>query len=337
MDRTHTDLPTQHLHGIGELLQAVPYLLGFHPRDSLVVVGLAGRVLVVTARLDLADVPASIDYTVEAMARGGCTALFAALYAPPPAGDYDEVARVVSAAADAYRCRLLDVVLHDDGRWWSLDCPSLPCCPPEGRLVPLEPTAFTVAATVDGVVALPDRADVAAQLDPRPPAELAALEPALAEAEHAGVRAALDGTLGRHERSVKRAIFAAARASDEAPEGGWPPPDGETVARFGAALSVTELRDAIWLAIDDGRLDGRVLWRELACRLPPPYSAAPLFLYGWASWRAGNATLAGMAAHRALSSDPGYGAGELLLAAVGHGMDPRRVPRLRSGRVRRAR
>jgi len=39
----------------GDLIEAIPYLLGFHPRDSLVVVGLAGTRVSVTARIDLDD------------------------------------------------------------------------------------------------------------------------------------------------------------------------------------------------------------------------------------------------------------------------------------------
>src|ERR1700689_466378 len=46
---------TLRLRDPGELLEAVPYLIGFHPRDSLVVVGLEGRQVAVTLRLDIGD------------------------------------------------------------------------------------------------------------------------------------------------------------------------------------------------------------------------------------------------------------------------------------------
>jgi hypothetical protein len=130
----------------------------------------------------------------------------------------------------------------------------------------------------------------------------------------------------RHARSLKRAIFAAARAADA---GAARLPDDQ-VARFGVGLAETHLRDSVWLAIDDGRLDGFELWRDLGRRLPPPYDAPALFLAGWASWRAGNGTLASVAAQRAVESDPTYSAADLLLAAISQGLDPRGVPRLRS-------
>jgi hypothetical protein len=101
--------------------------------------------------------------------------------------------------------------------------------------------------------------------------------------------------------------------------------------RFGAALSTIEVRDACWLAVEAGRMDGEDLWRELSRRLPAPYDAAPLFLFGWQRWRNGDGVLAGIAARRALDSDAGYTAADLLHLAVTDGLDPFRTPRLRKG------
>jgi hypothetical protein len=179
------------------------------------------------------------------------------------------------------------------------------------------------------VVALPDRAALEAQFEPVAEAERQRLRPAIEAADRAARRQALAGDAARYERSVKRALFAAAR---ESVEPAWPGlPDAET-ARFGAALSCPAIRDAVWKAVDDGRLDGRPLWRELGRRLPVPYDAPPLFLFGWAAWRAGDGTTAGMAAERAVRSDPAYSPADLLLAALAHAVDPRRAPRLRLNR-----
>src|SRR5262249_24197953 len=156
------------------------------------------------------------------------------------------------------------------------------------------PSEFAAAATFDGVVALPDRAALAALLAPEPDDERAALDPLIAAAENDAVQQTIDGQARRWEVSVKRALFRAAREADEADDLAGAP--GEVVARFGAALAVISIRDALWLAIDDGRLDGRALWRDLSRRLPSPYAAGPLFLYGWAAWRAGDGALAGIAA-----------------------------------------
>src|SRR5207253_2989413 len=122
--------------------------------------------------------------------------------------------------------------------------------------------------------------------------------------EDAAERAALEGAASRRTRSVKRAVFSAARSADA----GAAPVSDDDVARFGVALSEIDIRDSVWMAVDDRRLDGFELWRDLARRLPEPYDAAPLFLVGRCAWRNGNGTIAAVAAQRAVESDPHYSA-----------------------------
>jgi hypothetical protein len=328
--------PVHRISGPVELLEAVPYLLGFHPHRSLVLVGLHDNRLVVTGRLDLADAdhPGVVESTVAAFERGGATSVIAVAYdhAAPAPGDpaqrarWRELAHRVRREIEAVGCELGDALLVAGGRWWSLTCDIPACCPPEGQLLDEPASAFAAQATFEGMVALPDRASLEALFEPAPDDERERLEPDIAEEERAAVRAVLEGKHPRRERGIKRALFAAARASDQ--PGAARLRDVEVV-RYGVALSATSFRDALWLAVDAHRLDGRPLWRELARRLPAPYDAAPLFLHGWASWRAGDGTQAGMAAERAVQSDPAYTAADLLMAAVTSGLSPHGVPRLR--------
>jgi hypothetical protein len=322
----------QRISGPAELVQAVPYLLGFHPRASLVLIGLHDAALVVTARLDLDDADDALRHTVGSLARAGSTEVVAIVFGGAPDRDpsvplpWSAVAWDVADEVAAAGCELADALLVDGARWWSYECTDEMCCPRSGRTLPDAPSTFTTAATVAGIAVLPTRDALAAQLDPAPDEERAALLPLIEQEEHEIVAAALEAGSKRRERAAKRAVFAAARASDE-PR--WTPPDAEEVARFGVALSDRALRDAAWMAVDDDRLDGRALWRELAVRLPAPYQATPLFLLGWRAWRHGNGALARVAADRVLAADPQYSPADLLLAALTHGMDPRRVPRLR--------
>jgi hypothetical protein len=322
----------QRISGPAELVQAVPYLLGFRPHHSLVLIGLCDAMLVVTARVDLDDADSALRQTVRSMARGGSTEFVAIIYGGPPHPvprvplPWSAVARKVAREVAAAGCGLVDTLLASDTTWWSYDCADPRCCPRSGRDLPEAPSSFTTAATVAGIAVLPTRAAVAAQLDPAPEAERAALLPLIEQAEHEIVAAALDAGSKRHGRAVKRAVFAAARASDQ-PR--WPVPTDEDVARFGVALSELALRDAVWMAVDDDRLDGRALWRELATRLPTPYQAAPLLLLGWRAWRHGDGALARIAAERVIAADPRYSPADLLLAALTHGVDPRQIPKLR--------
>jgi hypothetical protein len=323
----------------GDLIEAIPYLLGFHPRDSLVLVGLADTRVSVTARVDLGELadPSTLAETVRVVAGGDATQLIAAIYdhgavdVVKPGLPYRQLVRDVGVCADEFEIDLVEAVLVSADRWWSYACSDDRCCPAEGRELPGDASPCRAAATFAGLVALADRAELAALLEPEDAAHRARLEPAIAEHENLAVAAVVGGYDKRQQRSVKRAIFAATRDADASlfPGAGGGGLLDDQVCRFVAALAETSIRDAVWLAVDQRRLDGRALWRELARRAPSPYDAAPLFLFGWASWRDGNGTSAGMAAARALASDPGYTAAELLLGALHQGLDPHRTPRLR--------
>jgi hypothetical protein len=334
-------VPTLRVRGPADLVQAVPYLLGFHPSRSLVLLGLDHGRVVVTARMDLADLaePMLLPGTVSAMNRGGADKFVGVIFDDAALGDgrpgetrplpWTGAAAEVSAAVERVGAVVDDVLLVSGSRMWSYTCDEPSCCPPEGEQ--LQPsTEVAAVATYAGLVALPDRAAVAALLDPAPASQRAALLPRLDQAERDSVATIVRGDSVRADRSIKRALFAAARSADS-PGTQFDLSDDEVV-RFGVALQRIQLRDAAWMAIDDRRIDGRPLWRLLARRLPEPYDAPALFLFGWRTWRDGDGALAGMAAERALASDPGYSAADLLLAALSQAIDPRHMPRLRRAR-----
>lgn len=324
----------------GDLIDLIPYLLGFHPRSSLVLIGLHEGRVAATARADLADIAASqvqLSETIQLVIRSKADQLIAAIYDDrarigpnDSTTTHRDTIHALGRLADSASLRLTDALLVARGRWRSYLCDDEQCCPPDGTALVGDASVAAATATYAGLVALPDRSDVTALLDPLPAEQRDALEPLIAHYENSAAAAILDGCSPRHQRSVKRALFAAARDGDRAlfpGQSGFVP--DEDVCRFAVALVDTPIRDAVWLATERRQLDGRALWREIARRAPQPYDAAPLFLYGWVCWRDGNGVLAALAAERALASDPGYRAADLLLGAVRHGLDPRRTPRLR--------
>ncbi|MGN6607791.1 MAG: DUF4192 domain-containing protein, partial [Jatrophihabitans sp.] len=180
-------------------------------------------------------------------------------------------------------------------------------------------SAVRASAIYAGLTAEPTRQDYLGRH--RPLEDRDELLPAIRACEDAEVRAMIADRLPTHHRAVTRAVFRATRSDV--------PPDDDTAARLLVGLRSFAVRDAVWLAVDDATLDGCQLWLDLARRAPAPYDAAPWFLLAWASWRAGRSVLARDAVERALGSDPGYSAADLLLAAIEHHLDPRRMPMLR--------
>lgn len=297
-------------------------------------VGLQGPRVCVTARLDLADCgPAELDHTLLTLLRGGCQSLLAAVFCGPDASHLAEFTPTIEALVAACQRRELlvgEVLIARDGQFWTyrdaIDDAA-------GRPVSGERSQAAATATYAGLVAHPDRASMIAVLDHDEDEVRAELQGPLREAESLALQALWNGTAERHRRSVKRAIFAAARLADATLALRRDSPQrAQELCRFGIGLTDIAVRDAVWIAVDQGRLDGRALWQELLNRLPAPFDAPPLFLFGWSCWREGNGVLAAEAALRALDSDPGYTAAELLFSAVDRGLDPHRTPRLRLSR-----
>lgn len=349
--------PLLSLRGPADLLELIPFLLGFHPADSVVVVELrrAQSRVGAVVRADLAQAAG------EEFARG----VAARLAAGPADGAvvviYGSTARSASmpaaaalvdrlkAALGAAGVPLCDALAVAGGRWRSYFCPDERCCPPAGHRLAGGPASPVAAAAVTaGLVAHHDRAALVRSLAPFPAAGSAALAGAVQRAEAALVLAAARrngmsawraGTRARFRRAVRRAHGGGDRPDGPAP--GWlADPD---VARLLIGLADTGARDACWRDLDRrcSAAAFAVCW-QLARRSVPPYRAAPLFLLGWAAWRRGDGVLARIAALQALDADADYDAARLLLVVLDHGIDPGELPKLnpqpgRSGPRRRPR
>ncbi|WBC11157.1 DUF4192 domain-containing protein [Micromonospora sp. WMMA1947] len=151
-----------------DMVAAVPYLLGFHPADSVVVVAVRGRRVVFAARGDLpapgADPGPAARHLAQVVARQDADAATVVGYGPAA-----RVTGIVDAIGDALTATglvVLDALRVTEGRWFSYLCAEPSCCPPEGT--PYDPAASQVsaAAVFAGQVALPDRAALVAQVSP---------------------------------------------------------------------------------------------------------------------------------------------------------------------------
>jgi hypothetical protein len=315
----------------GDLVEAAPYLIGFPPVESLVTVGLReenGRSLVtVTARVDLPTdgriLPAA-GPCLEAVDRSGAAHVAFLLFS---GGDHSQLRQYgldVAELAKAADLMVMDILMVDAERWWSLQCEEPGCCPPEGT-PRTNDSRVAAEAVLAGLAPSADRAELGKVFEP--------IEPAL-DLTSALARARLEtpDPIGRGRRlATDMALFhAEARRLVDDPDRKL---TAGQLARLGVALTETEFRDEIWMhGVDDLSLDGaEPVPRQLMTRLPGQLAAAPLFLYGWLQWRRGElgtSVRASMAADKALEADPGYSAAKLLDAAVQYGMNPRTTPLL---------
>ncbi|WP_146754642.1 DUF4192 domain-containing protein, partial [Micromonospora noduli] len=164
---TSTERPQLAVRSPADLIAAVPYLLGFHPTDSVVAVALVGRQIVFAARADLPD-PTELGglagHLAGVIRRQGAEAATVVGYGQP-----ERVTPAVDAVRDAlndFGLHVLDALRVTDGRWWSYLCTEPECCPPEGRRYDPTVNRLTASAVFAGQVALPDRGALVAQVAP---------------------------------------------------------------------------------------------------------------------------------------------------------------------------
>ena len=154
-----------------ELISAVPFLIGFHPADSLTVVAMHGPRITFAVRVDLPEhstpdeeARAAVLHLATVVLQQQAEAVSIIGY-----GDEPRVTPAVLRISDAFRkagLTIVDELRVAQGRFWSYLCTDQSCCPAEGR--PCEPPDSVVAAeaTFAGAVALPSREALAEQLTP---------------------------------------------------------------------------------------------------------------------------------------------------------------------------
>ncbi|MGA8046394.1 MAG: DUF4192 domain-containing protein [Dermatophilaceae bacterium] len=129
--------PTVRLRSPGEIVSAVPFLLGFVPEASVVVIALRGRRMVLTCRADLGDVthdPGPPQNIVAAVRRSGATDVLLIGYADARFSATVAV-RALSATLKTAGLRIQEVLTVADGRWFNEACHDERCCPAKGSAI----------------------------------------------------------------------------------------------------------------------------------------------------------------------------------------------------------
>ncbi|QBI55385.1 DUF4192 domain-containing protein [Streptomonospora litoralis] len=317
------------LTGPHDILAAVPYILGYHPREALIVLGLRGDPprLHTTLRRDLATgAGASVDEAAESMAAAlyteGCTTALAAGYGPAA-----EVTRQIDAlrtGAERAGIAVREALRVDQGRYWSYLCHEPDCCPPDG--VVFDPAVSAVAATAvaNGLTAWPSREHVRAHLAPVEGARRERMRASTRAAEERAARLRSGAEPGGRDifgprfraegaRVVRAAVGAAVR--------GEPPADPDRIAWLSVLLACLRVRDEAWVLIDqEDAAAQQELWRLVLRYAEPGYRPAPGALLAVTAWARGDTALAEAALERVWEADPSYSMAALVHRALRAGL-----------------
>lgn len=136
-DPTHAS-PMTTLTSPIDLLSAVPFMIGFTPEDSLVVMGLRSESVEVAMRIDFPDTidPDQISVIVNHLHTNQIEEALLVSYIPDAVTDADVVIKALSDALESGGFPLRESLIVVAGRWRSLVCGDSDCCPMEGQPLP---------------------------------------------------------------------------------------------------------------------------------------------------------------------------------------------------------
>ncbi|OEU86422.1 hypothetical protein DB35_10830 [Streptomyces abyssalis] len=346
------------LRNPAELADALPYLLGFYPDDSVVVVALHGprgrfggriRIGIPTSADEWGAVSEQVATCLEGEVRSDGRRPEGAivfLCQDPGAGQRKEevmqrlrpLAQALRTACGAREIPVYEALCLSDGSYWSYCCPDSSCCPSEGR--PLGATGTSAMAAAAAYAGIQVRGSLR-EMERR----LAALGSGLAQEQESALDSASsalvprmlapDGCAAVRAETLRLARSLLDRFREAVPDQA----DSALADEYDDALLGHDDAAAVILGLQDRRTRDRAaewmegsdsapalrLWRALSRRCVGPYSehaAAPLTLAGWVAWSTGDGPSARVALDRALRSDPDYVFAQLLHRAFNDGMDP---------------
>lgn len=317
------------LRGPDAVIAAIPYLLGFHPQDSLVIVWMQQRRICLTQRADLPAVDDGGGLEVDAVAivatNAKATSAIAVIYGEHPhtqGGWRSDVYDGLVAGMDAAQVTLVDALHVHQGRWWSYQCHQQ-CCPPSGRVIDVMVQQEVAAILAAGSEPAASREAVIGLMAPDPQSleRVGPLVDALADGLRArlGVPAELEAW---RDEQVKRLL---PLLRSDGSEGLATDEDAMGVAEAIIGLSDVRVRDTfLWHLAQCTRVDGILGWLSIAMRAAPAGHVAPIATCtAIGAWLHGDGVRANAALERALADDRAYALGWLVSQSIIHGLPPR--------------
>lgn len=280
-----------------DLLALMPYVLGFQPVESLVMMVISDRALKVTVRVDLIDDAIEVARRFGAIAvTNRATGLVLVAYSADPARADAMLLPVLDKLSSL---RVLEALYTDGRRWWSRSC-SGDCCPAEGTPYETGSNRLAAEAVFHGMTSYGERSEIERLTDGPPESDLDALHTLADELIGEVLRPQLSER--RHRMRELVAGYVACRARGEQVILS----DRELVTLALLAVDL-RVRDEAWAAIERENAWIHVeLWQQVVSRAVPSLATPVLCLLGIAAWIQGQGVLQVCCLERARRLDPEY-------------------------------
>lgn len=310
-----------------DLITAVPFLIGFHPTDSIVLVSIKDGVIGLSMRIDLPPQLESgaIDLLAHHFIREGADTALLLAYLPPARGDGDSLLIALAAGLVRNGISVQESLVVQDGRYRSIICRDVTCCPQTGRTMPIiEESEIAAEHVVAGI--------------PMPYATLADLIETIA-ADPQSIESDWVTLVSQYRIDEDAEDLTALRRDgvetmdlllDEYRMGRGPTHQ-LVVARMIGRMSDVQVRDyALGVHSEDTYDLYFTMWRELLRLAPSGYVAPIACIVAAMAYESGDGALAQRALDRALQDDERYPLAGLLRRVFTAGWPPESFASMRA-------
>ena len=310
-----------------DLLAAIPFLIGYHPSNSLVLVSLKDDSVGMAMRVDLpVDACAeSYDLLASHFIRESADGAFLVAYIPDEFIDGESVLINASAALMRADVEIKESLVVKDGRFRSMLCVDEICCPPEGSPIPALDSSRIAAEHVIAGHPMPYACvdDLIRSIAARPSADneqwfeevntfwIASDAEEIRELQQDGATAVID-LAGEYQEG---------RGSQ----------DRELVARVIGRMSDIQVRDFALGSHSDETSDFYwKMWRDLLVIAPRGFVAPIASVFAAIAYERGEGALAHKALDRACADDEKYSLAMLLRRVFTAGWPPESFTTMRT-------
>jgi hypothetical protein len=301
-----------------DLLAAVPFLVGYHPANSIVVIALHEETIGMAMRIDY---PEEVDLDqIDALAshliREDADSALLVAYVPDSVFDSEYLLSPIREAIAVRGILLRECLEVRADRWRSTICGDSECCPPEGNPMPPHEDSRVAAEQV-------------AQGRPLPYENVEDLRASLAQASSdPSLLRALDSVEGidyEGEEVIARQREGAIAVNDLAREFAEKgiSENINLIALVLVRLHDLQVRDYAMGITSEENIDTLwTMWRWLLRLAPDGYVAPVATLFAVTSYERGDGAMAQRALERAFDDDSKYGLARLLRRSFAAGWPP---------------
>ena len=309
-----------------DLLAAIPFLIGYHPENSLVLVSLKDDAVGMAMRVDFpTDIAAeSYDLLASHVTRDGALGAFIVAYISDGV-DPEPVMINLGAALVRAGIDIKESLIVSGGRFRSMMCTDPTCCPPEGTEVPPLDSSRIAAEHVIAGHPMPFASvrDLIQSISALPSAH----ESAWQDEVHQFWVSSDAEEINELQRDGATAVIDLAGEYRE----GRGAEDRELVARVIGRMSDIQVRDfSLGSHCDESADIYWSMWRDLLVIAPRGFVAPIASLFASIAYERGEGALAHKALDRALADDDQYSLALLLRRVFTAGWPPESFTAMRA-------